>query len=106
MKKKKSKFNPNRPLPQELTIPSANDKFFKIGLSDFNFGDAKRSLINNPILILIVNTIVITRSVIYIIEDKRFEWRCRFLKVVQNGQNTIWTLLYCLIAKSINCLLY
>jgi hypothetical protein len=64
MKKKKSKFNPNRPLPQELTIPSANDKFFKIGLSHFNFGDSKRSVINNPILIVIVNTIVITRSLI------------------------------------------
>ncbi|HEY6437264.1 MAG TPA: hypothetical protein VIY47_11795, partial [Ignavibacteriaceae bacterium] len=64
MKKKKSKFNPNRPLPQELTIPSANDKLFKIGLSYFNFGHSKRSIINNPILILIVNTIVITRSLI------------------------------------------
>jgi hypothetical protein len=64
MKKKKSKFNPNRPLPQELTIPSANDKLFKIGLSHFNFGHSKRSLINNPIIILIVNTIVITRSLI------------------------------------------
>jgi hypothetical protein len=43
--KKKSKFNPSRPLPQELTITSFNNKLFEIGLSVINFGDAKRPLI-------------------------------------------------------------
>jgi hypothetical protein len=43
--KNKSKFNPIRPLPQELTITSVNNKFFEIELSLNNFGDAKRPLI-------------------------------------------------------------
>jgi len=71
MFKKKFDLNLNlsQPLPPKMTVMSAGNHFYKIGLSLFVLNSTKRSALYNPYFVFIIDTILIVRSIIALTID-------------------------------------
>jgi hypothetical protein len=61
---KSSDFKASKLLPQQLIIVNAGNDLYGIGLSLFPFGSKDRKIIFNPLLIFIINSLIIIRSLI------------------------------------------
>ena len=57
-------FDVNKPLPLDIALNSAESLLYRIGLNLFKINGQKRSIFHNPLLIFIVNSIAITKSII------------------------------------------
>jgi hypothetical protein len=63
----------NKPLPQSIALNSINNHLYRIGLSLISKNHEKRSRFYNPLLILIVNTICLTKCIVSLILSEENE---------------------------------
>jgi hypothetical protein len=66
-------FDANKPLPLDIALNSAESHSYRIGLNLFKINDQKRSIFHNPLLIFIINSIAIIKSIIALLmtEDNK-----------------------------------
>jgi hypothetical protein len=57
-------FDANKPLPLDIALNSAESHSYRIGLNLFKINDQKRSIFHNPLLVFIINSIAIIKSII------------------------------------------
>jgi hypothetical protein len=57
-------FDANKPLPLDIAINSAESHLYRIGLNLFKINDGKRNIFHNPLLVFIINSIAIIKSII------------------------------------------
>jgi len=57
-------FDANKPLPLDTAINSAESHLYRIGLNLFKINDEKRNIFYNPLLVFIINSIAIIKSII------------------------------------------
>jgi hypothetical protein len=55
-------LNENKPLPKEMILNSAENHFYRIGLSLASVGVKKRRFLYNPFLVFIVNILALIKS--------------------------------------------
>jgi hypothetical protein len=66
-------FDANKPVPQSIAFNSIDNHLYRIGLSLISKNEEKRSRFYNPLLILIVNTICLIKSIVSLLLSEENE---------------------------------